>query len=224
MTTNRFAATFALTIAFALAVPVAPVAAQGVGLGFRAGTLGFGAEAAVGLGERVVARGGIGWNPYEPDISLSEIDVTAVLPTWYNAGLDVYLNGALRVGAGFLFKPDDPTLSAVFTQNQEVGGQTFTPQQIGTLVGVIDSRDEVPYILLGFGRHTLPGVGLFVDFGVAFLGEPDFRLDAEGGSLDSDSGPLRDALDTEAQEFEDDAGSYLRFWPILNLGLRIGVG
>jgi hypothetical protein len=221
---SRLAVISLLTVALAVAVPDAPVAAQGFGFGFRAGTLGLGGEAAMGLGERVVARAGIGWNPYDPDIALSEIDVTAELPTWYSAGLDFYLNGAVRIGAGVLFKPDDPTLSAVFTQNQEIGGQTFTPQQIGTLVGVIDSRDGVPYALVGFGRHTAPGVGLFVDFGVAFLGDPDFRLDAEGGSLSSGSGPLRDALDTEEQEFEDDAGAYLRFWPIINLGLRIGVG
>jgi hypothetical protein len=67
-------------------------------------------------------------------------------------------------------------------------------------------------------------MGLFLDVGVAFMGEPDFQLDAEGGSLNSQSGPLRTALDTEEQEFEDDAGAYLRYWPILNLGFRIGVG
>jgi hypothetical protein len=218
------AVAWCLTVALAVAKPDAPVAAQGFGFGARGGTLGFGVEAAMGLGERVVARAGVGWSLYDPDISLSEIDVTAELPTWFNAGLDLYLNDALRVGAGVLFKADDPTFSADFTQDQEIGGQTFTPQQIGTLIGVIDSRDEAPYILIGFGRHTAPGVGLFVDFGVAFLGEPDFRLDAEGGSLSSDSGPLRSALDAEAQEFEDDAGAYMRFWPILNLGLRFGVG
>ena len=97
-------------------------------------------------------------------------------------------------------------------------------QFIGTLVGVIDSSDQVPYVLLGFGKHTAPGMGLFLDVGVAFMGEPDFQLDAEGGSLNSQSGPLRTALDTEEQEFEDDAGAYLRYWPILNLGFRIGVG
>ncbi len=221
---NRSRVLLTFAIVFALSMPGGRAAGQGFGLGVRAGTLGFGGEAAMAVGERVVVRAGIGWNPVEPDISLSEIDVTAELPTWYNAGLDVYLNGAFRLGAGVLFKPDDPSLSAVFTQDQEVGGQTFTPQQIGTLVGVIDSRDQVPYVLIGFGKHTAPGVGLFADFGVAFLGEPDFQLDAVGGSLNSQSGPLRDALDTEEQQFEDDAGSYLRFWPILNVGLRIGVG
>jgi hypothetical protein len=222
--TNRFAVPLTLLIALALAVPGGRAAGQGFGVGARVGTLGLGAEAAMALGERVVVRAGVGWTPLEPDISLSEIDVTAKFPTWFNAGLDFYLNGAFRLGAGMVIKSDDPTLSAVFTEDQEIGGQTFTPQEIGTLVGVIDSRDQAPYVLIGFGKHTAPGIGLFLDLGVAFLGEPDFQLDAEGGSLNSDSGPLRDALDDEAQEFEDDAGGYLKLWPILSVGLRIGVG
>jgi hypothetical protein len=221
---RRFTVPFFFAIALALGTPSDRAAAQGFGFGVRAGTLGFGAEAAMGVGERVAVRAGIGWNPIEPDISLSEIDVTAELPTWYNGGIDLYLNGALRIGAGVLLKSDDPTLSAVLTQDQEIGGQTFTPQQVGTFVGVIDSSDPAPYVLFGFGKHTAPGMGLFMDIGVAFMGDPDFQLDAVGGSLNSESGPLRTALDAEEQEFEDDAGAYMRFWPILNLGLRIGVG
>jgi hypothetical protein len=216
--------TIALTIGCIGATLADAAAAQTVGLGARIGTLGLGPEAAVALGERIVVRGGVGFNPVDFDQSFSDIDVTAELPTWYNVGIDAYLNGALRFGAGVLFKPDDPTLFGVFTQNQVIGGQTFTPQQIGTMVGVIDSGDQVPYALIGFGKHTAPGMGLFVDFGLAFMGEPDFQLDAVDGSLSSQSGPLRTALDAEEQEFEDDAGSYLRFWPILSLGLRIGVG
>jgi hypothetical protein len=215
----------ALTLALAgSAAASSPAVAQRAGLGFRAGTFGLGADVGVALNETFVARGGIGMTPFEPGLSLGEIDVTADLPTWYNIGLDVYLNGAMRFGAGVLIKPSDGTLSAVFTEDQEIGGQTFTPAEIGTLIGVIDSRDQAPFVLIGFGKHTTPGTGLYVDFGVAFMGPPDFTLDAVGGTLDSESGPLRDALDQEAQEFEDDAGSYLRFWPILNLGIRVGIG
>ena len=64
----------------------------------------------------------------------------------------------------------------------------------------------------------------FLDLGVAFLGAPGFRLETEGGTLSDDSGPLRTALDAEAAQFEEDAGRYLELWPILSLGLRIGIG
>ncbi len=198
--------------------------AQRLGIGGRVGTLGVGPEVAVGLGERVVVRGGMGLMPLEPSITLGDIDVTFELPTSYNVGVDLYLNGAMRIGAGFLFRSEDPRFTGVFTTDQDIGGQTFTPQEIGTLVAVIGSERQVPYALIGFGNHTAPGVGLFLDLGVAFLGEPRFRLNTEGGTLADDSGSLRTALDAEAAQFEEDAGRYLELWPILSLGLRIGIG
>ncbi len=213
----------ALVLALAASLP-ANARAQGIGIAGRVGTLGVGAEAAVALGERFVVRGGMGLMPVEPTLTLSDIETTLELPTWYNVGVDLYLTGAMRIGGGLLFKRDDPTLTGVFTTDQDIGGTTFTPQEIGTLVAVLDSENRVPYVVLGFGKHTAPGIGLFLDLGVAFLGEPDFRLSAEGGTLSDDSGPLRTALDQEAAQFEEDAGSYLKLWPILSLGLRIGIG
>ena len=213
----------AYVLALMLATSATSVASQGIGIGGRVGTLGVGAEAAVGLGERFVLRGGIGFTPYEPSLTLSDLDLTLMLPTWYNVGIDAYLNGALRLGGGVLLKSREPRVEGVFTTNQQIGASTYTPQEIGTLIGVMDSRDQVPYVLIGFGKHTAPVVGLFVDFGVAFLGEPDLRLSTEGGSLNSHSGTFRTELDREEAEFEDDAGPYLELWPIFNLGLRIGI-
>ncbi len=195
----------------------------GVGLGGRVGTLGLGGELAVGLTERFVVRGGIGFMPYEPTLSLGDIDVDVTLPTVYNVGVDLYLNGALRIGGGMLFRSDDPEATAVFTQDQDIGGTTYTPSQLGTLLGVLDSNNRAPYVLIGFGRHTATGTGLFVDFGVAFLGDPTVRLDVIGGSLDPDTDAgLRSALDQEAADFEEDVGGYLKLFPILNIGFRIG--
>ena len=46
-----------------------------------------------------------------------------------------------------------------------------TPQALGTLTGVVDSRSQAPYVLIGLGKHTSAGMGLSVDLGVAFLGD-----------------------------------------------------
>jgi len=211
-----------LMTAGCLAIPVAG-AAQSLGIGGRVGTLGLGGEAALSVGERLVVRGGIGLIPFEPSATFDDLDVTLTLPTWYNVGVDVYLNGAIRLGAGVLFKSQDPELVGTFNTSQDIGGTTFTPQQLGTLTGVIDSSDRAPYVLLGFGKHTAPGVGLFLDLGVAFMGDPKVSLDASGGTL-SDDPATQSALDREAENFERDMRTYLRFWPILSLGLRIGLG
>jgi len=213
----------AMAVALGGVLPQA-VEAQAIGIGGRAGTLGLGGEVAVELVDRIVLRGGVGFVPIEPEATLDDIDVTLTFPDWYNVGVDLYLNGAMRLGGGILFKSDDPTLVGTFNGPQDIGGQTYTAAEIGTLRGVFDSSDQVPYVLLGFGKHTSPGFGLFLDLGVGFLGEPDIRLDADGGTLDPDTNAtFRQALDTEASDFEDEAGTYLKLWPILSLGVRFGL-
>lgn len=213
-----------LTLALAVAAVAHGEASAQVGIAGRVSTLGLGGELAIDLTERFTLRGGIGVTPVEPSTSLGDIDVSLELPTWYNVGLDIYLNGAMRLGGGVLFKREDPRFTGEFTANQNIGGQDFTPQEIGRLIAVLDSPGQVPYALIGFGKHTAPGAGLFVDIGVAFLGAPDIRMSTEGGTLPDDSGSLRTALDAEEQEFEEDAGRYLQFWPIFSLGFRIGMG
>jgi hypothetical protein len=153
-------------------------------------------------------------------MSFGDLDVSLSVPTVYNLGVDLYLNSAVRLGGGMLFRSKDPEVEGVFDSPQEVGGTTFTPQEIGTLTGVFDSRDSAPYLLIGFGRHTASGVGLFLDVGVAFMGDPTVRLDSSGGTL-SDDPAMMDALDDEAAEFEDDMRGYLKVWPILSLGIRV---
>ncbi|MDX1492790.1 MAG: hypothetical protein R3253_01855 [Longimicrobiales bacterium] len=211
-----------LLLLLALAVPTG--ASAQLGIAARAGTLGIGGEAALGLSDRLVVRGGLGVTNLEVSTTLDGVDVELQLPeSWYNVGLDLYLNGALRVGGGLLFKPDDPQLLGVLTEPVDIGGRTFTPSEIGTLTGRIVSDDQAPYVLVGFGKHTDSGFGLSLDIGAAFTGDPRVTLDAQGGTF-SDRAELEARLDQEARNFEEDMKTYLRIWPILSLGLRLGLG
>lgn len=198
--------------------------AQALGVAARGGTLGLGAEAALPLGSRVVLRGGIGLLPFEVEGELDGIDLTLSLPDrWSNVGLDLYLNDVMRVGGGFLFKSEDVTLRATPVSPQELGGRTFTSDEIGTLTGVLESENRAPYLLVGFGKHTASGIGLSLDLGVAFMKDTRVSLDSEGGTLSDDS-TLREHLDAEARRFEDDLPRYMEIWPVLSLGLRVGLG
>ena len=208
-----------------LALVGAPGAAsaQSLGIGARVGTAGLGGELAVDLSDRLVVRGGVGMSVLDPRATFDGVEVTLGLPTWYHAGLDLYLNGAMRLGAGVLFKSEDLVLSGELDSSVDLGGVTFSAAQVGTLSGVFDSRNQAPYLLLGFGRHTAPGVGLYLDLGVAFFGDPVVRLDAQGGTLSGDTEPLASALDREARSFEQDMRAFMRFWPFVSLGLRVGL-
>lgn len=211
--------------ALGLALVAAPRAAdaQSFGVAPRAGTLGLGADLALELGPRVVARGGVGVMPFEFTGTFDDIEMTLELPsTWYNVGVDLYLTGVVRIGAGLMVKSEDPTLSATPTEPLEVGSQTFSPDQIGTLSGTLDSGRQAPYVLIGFGKHTR-GIGLTLDLGVAFQKETRVTLDASGGTLSEDPG-FRAELEAEARSFEEDLPTYIDLWPVLSLGVRIGLG
>ncbi len=199
-----------------------PAAAQ-LGFGFRAGTLGFGLEAAVDLSSRVVGRGGVGLTVLEAGTSFDGVPVRLELPDlWFAFGADYYLNSEFRVGAGMLLKPSDPVLTGLIEESVDIGGRTLTPSELGTLTGTIDMDDQAVYALIGFGRHTAAGVGVFVDAGATVFRSPAVSLAAEGGSLSADE--LEPLLEAESRSFEDDMKTYLRVWPILSIGLRIGVG
>ncbi|MHB1194597.1 MAG: hypothetical protein ACYC6F_16350 [Longimicrobiales bacterium] len=223
---------FALTAAALLALPAA-LSAQGFGIAARAGTLGVGAEAAVGVTDAFVIRGGIGLLPvelknpsfWEPG---EDVDATLKLPkTWYNIGADLYLGGGFRVGGGMLFKPDDPTLTGALTGNAsiDIGGTTYTATDVAEVVGTLKSKSSAPYALIGFGKHTKTGIGLFLDLGVAMLGDPDVSLEAtKGNPTIINSATFQARLRQEEQTIEDDFGSYLKLWPILNIGIKLGIG
>mgnify|MGYP006284150575 CR=1 FL=1 len=207
-----------------LASSPTPATAQGFALAARGGTMGLGAEAALGLGSRLAIRGGVGLMPLEPGLTIDDIDYSLRLPeTWFNLGADLHLVGGLRVGGGILFKSDDPSATASLGEAVEIGGQEFTPEQVGTLRGTLDSGDRVPYVILGFGRQVRSGVGLFLDLGVGFTGEPEVHLETHGGTF-PDPALLRDRLDAEERTFQEEIPSYLDYWPILNLGLKVGLG
>jgi len=60
---------------------------------------------------------------------------------------------------------------------------------------------------------------------VALLGDPEVTLDAtKGNSVVINSSDFQQRLRTEEQNIEDDVGTYLRYWPIINLGIRFGIG
>lgn len=223
---------FALGVAAILALPLSATA-QGFGIAARAGTLGIGAEAALGLSPNFAIRGGLGLMPLTTDATRfwdvgNDVKADLTLPkTWYNIGADLYLGGGFRIGGGMLFKPDDPTIDGTLTGTAsiEIGGQTYTASQVAGVTGTLDSKNQAPYVLIGFGKHTSAGIGLFLDLGVAFLGDPAITLEATGDPTVINSAEFQSRLAQERQNLDNDLPTWAKkYWPILNLGLKFGLG
>lgn len=213
------------------------LSAQGFAVAGRAGTLGLGAEAALGLTDALVIRGGLGLLPFEADASSfwdvgNDVEATMTLPeTWFNVGADLYIGSGFRIGAGMLFKPDDPTVTGSLsgTASIEIGGQTYTATEVAEVVGTLDAKDQAPYVLLGFGKHTRTGIGLFLDLGVAFMGDPVITLVGTEGAITQPTHPghaqFQARLQQEEQNLNNDLPSWAKkYWPIVNLGVKFGIG
>lgn len=222
-----------LALAAAAALVLPGTAQAQLGVAGRAGTLGLGGEAALGLGSSLVIRGGLGLMPLEVDATSfwdvgNDVEATLKLPeTWYNIGADLYLGGSFRIGGGMLFKPDDPTVVGTVegSASIEIGGRTYTASDVAEVEGRLVSKEQAPYVLIGFGKHTATGIGLFLDLGVAFTGDPTVELEATSGNPTViNSADFQAQLAQERQNLQDDLPTYAKYWPILNIGIRIGLG
>jgi hypothetical protein len=199
-----------------------PLLAQGIAVSGRIGTLGLGVDASIGLTPQLGVRGGINFQPWQPEAEFEDVDFELDLPSpSYMALLDWYPGGgAFHLTGGAVFFSEDTEVRGRPSESVEIGDQTYTPEQIGTLSGEFVTADLAPYIGLGFGKlGGKRGVGLALDLGVAFHGRPDVQLAASGpiAAFPAFQANLRE----EEENIEDDA-QWFRVYPVLAIGLVIG--
>jgi hypothetical protein len=184
--------------------------------------MGFGADVAVSLTPRVGVRGGANIIPYTPEFTADDIDYQFNFPSpQFTAMVDLFLVGGLRLSGGVRVAGDDLSASGQLTQSVEIGDEMYSPSEVGTLTGAIETQTVAPYFGFGFGNVALSRVGFFADFGIALHGTPEVTLTASEGSLASDP-MFRADLDREAQSFEDDIDWYT-FYPVLSLGVSFAL-
>ena len=210
-----------LLLVFLLAIP-GTVLAQGFSIGARAGTFGFGGEAALGLSDSFVARGGLGSFIWDFNGEYGDVEYTVSPPSMTGTlGLDYYPgNGSFRLMAGIMyrngdFKMDSGDLSQA--GGIEIGDNEYFEE--GTLHGTLATRSTAPFVGIGFGHHTRGDFGFFADLGVAFTGSPDVTMEARG-PIASVPG-FQEDLDKEVRRIEDEAAPYLKYWPVLSVGVKI---
>lgn len=232
--------TFIALAALVIALPTA--ASAQIGIGARAGTLGVGGELALGLGSRLQIRGGIGTVPAEPTFTFSDMEYTVNPPsTIWNVGVDLFpFGGGFHISAGLLNRPRYE-IEMNGTGSQEVGGQTYNGQI--HLVGFLENEKETaPYVGIGFGKVSSRGIGLFFDLGASPMGEPNIefttadcfitgsgpaggqRCPASNGQPDPNGTAFRASANAEANNAEADVGQFLKWHPIVQIGLKVGFG
>jgi hypothetical protein len=198
-----------------------PASGQGIAVLGKVSTLGVGADVSFSVTRMIGLRGGVNFQPIEPSREFDDLDFTLDLasPSWM-ALVDLSPAGSFRLTGGLVYFGSNHELRAELTQSVEIGSQTYTPQQVGTLTGLFETKEVAPYAGIGFGRlGGRRGLGFAVDLGVAFQGEPDVQLSASGpiASLPQ----FQADLAQEEQNIQEDAKPF-RFYPVLSLALVFG--
>jgi hypothetical protein len=192
----------------------------GLALGAKIGTLGPGLELTGYVTEYVNLRGGFNWIEFSWDGSADDIDYDMEVQFETIAALvDIhpYANN-FRITAGVLWNNNEADLDGSIDEPTEIGGTTYTPEQIGTLTGTARFDDVAPYVGIGFGNPVMDDVDLSFSFdlGVMFQGAADVTLTSDG-ALAND--PQFQADLAEEEQDAQDVANDLQIYPVLAFGM-----
>jgi hypothetical protein len=211
--------TILLAAALAASAPAAAQSAGGFMLGITGGTLGIGPEATYRMSETVGLRANGTFFNFDRDVDSSDVTYNGKLKLQsFGAMVDVHpFGGSFRISGGARIGNNKVRLRATPTQNVEVGDETYTPAQIGTLSGDVEANDFAPTLTLGWAGGLTPGVKLGIEAGAMFQGSPKVRNLRASGSFASNPALLA-SLAEEQREIEDDIDGF-KVYPVLQIAL-----
>jgi hypothetical protein len=200
---------------------LAPAAAfaEGQAIGLKVGALGFGAEYTHELTERLAVRGAIYGSKLGFDVEESGIDYEADV-VWDSiaAGIDFHpLKSALRLSAGLLKNDNGLDLVSRPAGNITIGDDTYTPAEVGTLLGSVRFDDTATMLGVGWDWSRDKRLfGMSFDLGVVDQGDPVVTLRGTGGLLGDPA--FQQDIDAEVAEIENEID--LDVIPFLSLGFQ----
>jgi len=199
-------------------------AGDNLSLGIKAGTLGVGLEATWRPIPWLDLR--VGGNMYDYDDSGSQAginyDATLQLETYYLTGNFLFPVSPFRVTVGAFSNGNELQMTSLPQGSYDIGNGSYSPTEVGTLVSTTSFEDVAPYLGVGFDFSIAGKVGLSLDFGVLWQGEPFVSLTSDG-TLWNDSSQagveFRAQLEEERLELETEFEDFKAF-PVISLGFN----
>jgi hypothetical protein len=192
-------------------------------VGLVGGSLGFGPE----LGYRLNGLFGLRANGtffnYNKDGEEDDYDYEGKLKL-KSLGLmaDIYpFGGSFRLSVGARSSKNRVNAVVTPTTNIEIGDQTYTPQQAGTLTGEVTFKKMAPTVMLGWGGKLKGGLHFGAEIGLMLQGSPKVSVSSTGALANDQTAAgqqFRAELQQEVDEAEEDAKDF-KAWPVLQLHL-----
>ena len=187
--------------------------------GVKAGTLGIGLEASwrplpwLGLG--------VGANKYDYTDSGSQAginyDATLALDTYYATADFRFPLSPFRMTVGAYSNGNEIELVSQPMGIYKIGGDFYTQDQVGTLRSSSTFEDFAPYLGAGFDFNLFGRVGLALDFGVLWQGDPIVTLTSDG-SLENDPDFIL-AREAERLQLENEVEDF-KAYPVVSIGFN----
>lgn len=209
-----------LAISCVLFASTTVLAAGGLSVGGKVGTLGIQIEAQTNLSPQFNARLAVGGVGFTYGISVDDINYDFDM-SLYTAGafLDWHPGGGVfRFTVGVIGNSHNFDASAGTDPNKfyQIGDASYPGALLGTLHAEAEFNRFAPYVGIGLGQSF--GVenqwGVQADLGVMYWGEPDVSLRASNSGIPG----LEENLKREESRIEDELKN-LRFYPVLTLGV-----
>ncbi|MEM8817707.1 MAG: hypothetical protein AAFX56_15960 [Pseudomonadota bacterium] len=212
--------TLALFAVAALLLSANANADKNLGIGVKAGTLGIGVEGTWRALPWIDLRLGMNRYDYDDDGTQAGIpyDATLALDSFYATANLRFPLSPFRLTGGIYSNSNELQLTSVADGTFEIGGINFNAADVGTLSSVTSFPSTSPYVGIGYDFTLMGRVGLNLDLGVLWQGDPEVTLVADG-VLATDP-TFISALESERQELDDEVSDY-KAWPVLSIGFVV---
>ena len=192
------------------------------GVGVKAGTLGIGVEGRWSALPWFDVRVGGHAFDYDDNGSQAGINYDAIfaLDNYFLTGNLRFPLSPFRVTAGAFSNGNEFQMASQDTQGADIniGGVDFSADDVGTLQSVTSFDSTAPYLGVGYDFEIFGKVGLNLDFGVLWQGEPGVTLESTGlaSAPAAVQAALLPALEAERLELEDEMSDF-KAWPVVSL-------
>ena len=188
-------------------------------LGVRAGTLGLGVEATWRPIDWLDLRAGV--NLYDLQDSGAQAginyDADLQLETYYLTGNFRFPLSPFRLTVGAYSNSNQVTMVSRDSSTFEIGDTTYTSADVGSLSSSTTFSSTSPYAGIGFDFELFRKLGMNLDIGVLWQGEPQVSLEADG--LLADDPTFLAQLEAERLQLVDEMDNF-KAYPVISLGLN----
>jgi len=206
-----------LFIVFFSVLSLSTLFAQDWAVALKASTLGGNLEVYRSFGDQFNAHVGISYFGLQQDLDetddyLAKAEV-GLMTISALGDFFPFQSSSFRITGGLIFNMNQIDATLTPADEYVVGGDTYTPEDLGDLNANISFNPVAPYIGLGFGNPTggESGLGFVFDIGTMYQGVSVVDLTATG---------LLEPSAAEDQEvLIQDNLNWFKWYPIISLGL-----